>query len=74
MDLTHQAQRSFQPRQSLPMSVLRPPLPGFNQYLAGDKSDLLKAITNGARPGLKPGPFGPKSDALTTAPVRPKGI
>ena len=34
------------------MSVVRPQLPGFNQYQARSKCDL--ATTNGARPGLEP--------------------
>ena len=40
---------------SLSMSVVRPPLSGFNQYQARGKCDLLKNTTNGAGPGLEPG-------------------
>ena len=32
LDLTHLAQRNLQTRHSLSESVVRPPLPGFNQY------------------------------------------
>ena len=32
LGLTHKAQRNLQPRHSLSKSVVRPPLPVFNQY------------------------------------------